>query len=130
MSACCLFNADTEILNEYFYNDLASENNRLGGQLYLDHYNYDLTSLTYSAYIAHLDTSVKNSAKGLTAKIRKADNYYFKTNSDAFLLLLEYRTKMTIVGDKSNTSFLDTIIITSHADSLPSLEQLGEKISF
>src|ERR1035437_6998080 len=74
------------IVTDDFLNDLASEDNRIAGQLYLDVYNKNLDTLTYEAYMNYLKTNEALSAKGLFTKIQKARGHYFKSKINAFLI--------------------------------------------
>jgi hypothetical protein len=118
------------IVNDDFLNDLASEDNRLAGELYLDKYNKNLDSLTYESYLIYLKTNEAPSAKGLYYKIEKAKEHYFKTKKTGFLLTLFYVDENEIVCDNSGTSFIDSTHIYKPGEVIPSLKVFSEKVKF
>ena len=127
--SCCSVK-EIENIDDHFYTDLASENNRIAGGLYLDVFNESLDSLTYDFYIAYLDSNEMPSAKGLTKTVRKADQHYFKTSKFAFIILLRYNSAGKIVGDNSSTAFIDTVINLNQNGTIPNLEEIAGKMKF
>src|ERR1035437_2038047 len=93
------------IVTDDFLNDLASEDNRIAGQLYLDVYNKNLDTLTYEAYMNYLKTNEALSAQGLFTKIQKGRRHHFKSKINSFLISLVYSNENEIVCDNSGTSF-------------------------
>ena len=118
------------IINDDFLNDLASEDNRIAGQLYLDVYNKNLDTLTYEAYMNYLKTNEAPSAKGLIEKIQKAKEHYFKSKKNAFLITLYYANENEIVCDNSSTSFIDSVYIYRSNELRQSLKEFSDKIKF
>jgi hypothetical protein len=118
------------IVTDDFLNDLASEDNRIAGQLYLDVYNKNLDTLTYEAYMNYLKTNEALSAQGLFTKIQKARGHYFKSKINAFLITLFYSNENEIVCDNSGTSFIDSVYIYKSNEPIPSLKEFSDKIKF
>jgi hypothetical protein len=122
--------AELNQIDDHFYSDLSSENNRVAAVLYLDEFNENLDSLTYDFYMAYMSKHETPSAKGLARKIQKANEYYFKTKKNALLILLYYKEAGKIVGDISQTAFIDTLIQLNQKDTVPSLRELAGKMRF
>ncbi len=114
----CFFCRDSNFPNDNFYNDLASENNRIWGDLLLDVFEDDLDSLTYDYYIKYLEENRMFSAKDLCENIKKANQYFFDSNQENFVILLLYSKQNIIVGDIASTTKLDTLV-TWPEDSMP-----------
>jgi hypothetical protein len=129
ISITCCSHKET-IVNDDFLNDLASEDNRIAAQLYLDVYNNNLDTLTYDAYINYLKTNEAPSARGLVGKIQKASGHYFKTKKSAFLFTLFYADENEIVCDNSGTSFIDSVYIYKSNEPIPGLKEFSDKIKF
>lgn len=128
--AACVCSQQAVKIDEEFYNDLASENNRVASVLFLDVYNGNLDTLTYEAYLDYLGAHEAVSAEGLTATIRESDEHLFESNKDAFLMILLYRDARKIVGDKSNTSRIDTVLILDEGLAWPPLSELAASMRF
>ncbi len=116
-------------LTDDFYNDLASEDNRIGSELYLDVFNNNLDTLTYNYYITYLSKHEAPSAEGLVETIKCADEKYLLAEKSDFVLVLLYKNKHTIVGDNSRTEIsVDSVYIYSPEGVLPSLRKFAEKL--
>ena len=127
---CCSNDSIDNKLNDDFYSDFSSENNRIAGELYLDVFDENLENLTYDYYIKYLAENETPSAEGLTETIKSADKHYFKTKSHAFLITLYYKPARTIICDNSGTAFLDSVQTYKQDEEIPSLEDFTEKIKF
>jgi hypothetical protein len=117
-------------IDDHFYSDLASENNRIAGTLYFDVFSKNLDTLSYEYYVSYLEKNEAPSAKGLGQIVRKANNHYFETRKAAFLVLLYYKDARRIVGDNSGTAFIDTVIQLNPSDSIPSLRKIASRMRF
>ena len=115
-------------LNADFFSDLGSENNRIEGDLSLDYFNDDLTSLTYDYYLTYITKNEAPSAKGLSKLIKQADYHYFTTGKEYFIIALYYRESNTIICDNSNTAFLDSVKTYNVNDSIPDLSFIANKL--
>ena len=73
---CCSKDCVDVKLSDDFYNDLASEDNRIGSELYLDVFNENLDTLSYDYYINYLRANLAPSAEGLPDLIQCADDKY------------------------------------------------------
>ena len=102
-----------EKLDNDFEQDLSSEDTRIAADLYLDVFNKDLDSLT-----------------GITEIIENADEHYFKTKKNAFLLVLYYKSCRRILCDNSSTFSLDTTHIYNKNEAVPKLSEFADKIKF
>lgn len=118
------------MIDDDFLSDLASENNRVAGVLYMDKFHKNLDTLKYDYYLNYLKQNESPSAKGLYKKIRSADSYYFKTRKSSFLVLLFYKKDMVIVGDNSQTAFVDTVCKLSSNQNNPDFEGLSRKLHY
>lgn len=110
-----------DVLDQDYQNDLASENNRLAGDLYLDVFNDDLSLLTYDYYLTFITKNEAPSAKGFAKKIKNADYHYFKSMSEYFIIALYYEKQGTIILDNSNTAFLDSLHTYKSGENIPEL---------
>lgn len=116
-------------LTDDFYNDLASEDNRIGSELYLDVFNNNLDTLTYNYYIGYLSRHVAPSAEGLVETIQCADEKYLQAGKSDFVLVLLYKNKHTIVGDNSSTQVsVDSVYVYSPEGAAPSLKDFAEQL--
>lgn len=115
-----------EKINDAFYEDFRNENRRIRGTLYLDVFNKNLDSLTYGYYIKYLKEHTVESAKGLPNLIESADEYYFQTKKNSFLIGLIYKKEHKVLMDDANTAKLDTLIEVKGL--FPSLKDLASKI--
>lgn len=118
------------IIDDDFLSDLASENNRVAGVLYLDRFQKNLDTLKYDYYINYLKQNESPSAKDLSKKIQMADSYYFKTKKSSFLILLYYKKDRVIVGDNSQTAFVDTVCELNSNEKNPDLAGLSKKLMY
>lgn len=118
------------IIDDDFLSDLASENNRIAGVLYLDRFHKNLDSLKYDYYIQYLKQNESPSAKDVSKKIQMADSYCFKTKKSSFLILLFYKKDKMIIGDNSQTAFVDTVCKLSSTENNPDLEGLSKKLNY
>jgi hypothetical protein len=106
----CAGTRDSCGVDDDFFGDLSSEDNRIAGELYLDAFRESLDSLSFEYYLGYVAGHEAPSAKGLARKIRCADQYFFDAGQEGFVLLLRYDGAGIIVGDNSETAFVDTII--------------------
>ncbi|MGE5620979.1 MAG: hypothetical protein ACM3U0_00265 [archaeon] len=118
------------MIDDDFLSDLASENYRIAGVLNLDVFHKNLETLNYDFYINYLKQSESPSAKGLYKKILTADSYYFKTRKNSFLVLLFYKKDKVIIGDNSQTAFVDTVCKLSSNQNNPDFEGLSRKLHY
>jgi hypothetical protein len=116
-------------LSDDFLNDLASEDNKLASELYLDYFNSNLDTLTYSYYINYLSNHEAPSAEGLTETIQCADEKYLLAESSYFIIVLHYKDKRTFIGDDSRTQIsVDSIYTYSPEGAVPSVEYFAKKM--
>ena len=109
-------------------NDLASENNRIAGDLYLDFFNEDLSNLSYDYYLTFITVNEAPSAKGFSSLVKDADYHYFKTKKESFIIALFYKKEKTVVCDNSSTAFLDSVKTFGTNDTIPELSQFASKL--
>ena len=132
--SCCLYSCflcrSNEYLDEDFYADLWSENNRLNAQLYLDVFEQNLDTLTYDYYLNYLKINLAPSAKGLPEKIETASEYLFETKKTSFMIILLYEEDHRIVADIATTAFLDTLINTTDSSTSPDLKEVAGMLDF
>lgn len=106
--------------------DLASENNRLNGELSLDYFNEDLSKLTYDFYLTYVTKNEAPSASGLAKFIKQADYHYFRAKEHYFVIALFYKEAKHLIVDNSNTPKLDYDEVNVK-DSIPDLSKyVGE----
>lgn len=129
LSNCCTNIPTNTKINDAFYEDFRIENKRIRGSLILDKFNGNLDSLTYTFYINYMRTDSIASAKGLSNIIESADEHYFETKSNSFIIGLLYRQERTILIDDAYTSKLDTIIIVNKNERFPKWGELSHIIS-
>jgi hypothetical protein len=129
ITACCSVSPIVEV-NDDFLMDIASENYRLGGEMYLDEFEEDLSSLSYAYYINYLTQHQAPSAEELSNKIKSADEYYFGSKVDGFFITLLYKSQNTIVGDDSRTALVDTVFNLQGQSTIPGLENIAEQFGF
>lgn len=116
-------------LNQDYLSDLGSENNRMAGDLYLDYFNEDLSKLTYDYYLTFITKNEAPSAKGFSSLVKNADYHYFTTQKESFVITLFYMDEKTIIGDNSNTAFLDSVKVFGENDTIPELSKFATKLS-
>ena len=127
LSGCASsLNINTQLDQNYFI-DISSENNRIAGDLYLDLFNDDLSLLTYDFYLTFISKNEAPSAKGFSSKVKNADYHYFKSMKDYFVIALYYKNQRTIICDNSNTAFLDSLHTYDIDDKIPELSTFVEK---
>lgn len=126
--SCCTTTSLVEVSDDFLM-DLASENYRLGGGLYLDEFEEDLSPLSYEFYINYVEQHQAPSAENLAIKIKAADEYYFLSLKDRFIITLLYKDQNKIIGDDSRTALIDTVISLNSASGIPSLSDISSKIS-
>jgi hypothetical protein len=129
-SGCCTFRGLD--IGDRFLTAFPSENNKIQGELYLDVFNNNLDTLTYEYYMHYFSDKEKTtpSIEGIMCTVKKADQHYFKTKKNAFLILLFYSGEKEIIGDNSHTAFIDTVIKLHQNDTIPSLEAVAAKMRF
>ncbi|MCF8241311.1 MAG: hypothetical protein K9J16_07980 [Melioribacteraceae bacterium] len=113
-------------IDQDFISDLASENNRVAGDLYFE-YNSDLSNLTYDSYLTFITKNEKPSSIGFSKKVKNADYHYFVSNKNAFVIALYYINERTMLCDNSNTSFLDSVKVVGVNDSIPGLSKVASR---
>jgi len=113
-------------IDAHFLSDLGSENNRIAADLAETIFDDNLDTLSYNFYIDYLDKNSTPSAEGLVCLIKKADEKYFETNEHSFFLVLYYKCNGQIIGDYSETSFVDTVITITGETDIPSFKNLTE----
>lgn len=113
-----------------FQTDLASENNRLAGQLYRKAFNGNLETLTYEQYLEYFREYAAPSARGVYDIINHADGHLFKSKQYAFLIALYYEDSRMIICDNSGTSFPDWIKVFAAGEAVPTLTEFIEDKNF
>lgn len=113
-------------INEAFYEDLKTENRRVRGTLYLDIFDQNLDTLTYSFYIQYIKGSPQQSAKGLAELIESADEHDFQTRPNSFLIALLYKSERKIIVDDAYTAKLDTVLAIKEGESFPNLKEFAQ----
>ncbi len=126
----CSCTKDTIAIGDEFYGDLSSEDNRVAATLQLEVFNGNLDSLTYEFYVGYLAGHETPSAKGLANTVRHADQHFFKSSQDAFLIILYYQPEHKVIGDISSTPFVDTVIAVSAGAERLDLAGLAQKLRF
>jgi len=116
-------------IDDHFLYDLGSENNRIAADLQETVFESGLDTLSYDYYINYLDKNSTPSAEGLVCLIKKADAKYFETNEHSFFLVLYYKCNGEIIGDYSETSFVDTVIAITGEQDIPSFKNLVKKLN-
>ena len=116
-------------IDDHFLYDLGSENNRIAADLQETVFENGLDTLSYEYYINYLDKNSTPSAKGLVCMIRKADGKYFETNEHSFFLVLYYKCNGQIIGDYSETAFVDTVITIDGENDILSFRNLVKKMN-
>lgn len=114
-------------ITQDFLSDLASENNRLEADLYLDVFNGDLTSLTYDYYLTYITKNEAPSAKGFSAIVKLADYHYFRPQKEKFVLVLFYEEEKMIICDDSHTAFVDSCLPNIDITNIPELSDFAKK---
>ena len=102
--SCCSVSSVIDVNDDYML-DLASENHRLSGAMYLDEFDEDLSLLTYDFYINYVEQYQAPSAENLSMKIKAADQYDFLAVSDGFIITLLYKTQNKIKRKKIEFQF-------------------------
>lgn len=116
-------------IDDHFFFDLGSENNRIAADLLETNFEDGLDTLSYDYYLEYLDKNSTPSAKGLVCLIKKADVKYFETNEHSFFLVLYYKCNGQIIGDYSETAFVDTVITIDGKSDIPSFRNLVKKLN-
>lgn len=111
-------------IDDHFIYDLGSENNRIAADLQETVFESGLDTLSYDYYINYLNKNSTPSAEGLVCLIKKADAKYFETNEHSFFLVLYYKCNGEIIGDYSETSFVDTVITINGETDISSFKYL------
>lgn len=109
--SCCTTTSLVEVSDDFLM-DLASENYRLGGGLFLDEFEEDLSPLSYKYYINYVEQHQAPSAENLAIKIKAANEYYFLSLNDGFIITLLYKDQNKIIGDDSRSALIDTVIFS------------------
>ena len=128
ISACSCSKELTRPIDQDFIGDLASENNRIAGDLYFD-MDSDLSSLTYDDYLTYITMHESASSVGFSKKVKGADYHYFSTSTHAFVVALYYINERTLLCDNSNTAFLDSVIVLEENETVPELSAIADKIA-
>ncbi len=92
-------------ITQDFLLDLASVNNFIYAELYLDVYKEDLSSLDFSEYIRHVKNYKPVSAKNLDEVISQADEHLFHSSKEYFVILLYFKKEGYLIIDNCLTSF-------------------------
>lgn len=92
-------------ITQDFLLDLASVNNFVAAELYLDQFNEDLSSLDFSDYITNIKKYKPKSAKNLNEVISQADEHIFHSSKEYFVILLYFKKEGYVIIDNSLTSF-------------------------
>ena len=100
----CNNHLNTGKLDDDFFTDFASENSRISGALYLDHFDEDLSTLDFDTYFEFLEKDVKSSAVEIVPVIKNADQKLLVGYEDFFIVLLYFKEEGLIIGDNSNTA--------------------------
>jgi hypothetical protein len=116
------------VADQEFISDLGSVNNRISGELFLDYFNGNLNSLTYRDYLDHLKNNELYSGEGITEKIKRADKYFFLSDSSSFVISLYYGVDNLVISDNSGTPFTDTVIAVSGTPEMHSLVELSRYV--
>jgi hypothetical protein len=129
-AGCCSKDCVDVKLGDDFLNDLASEDNKLASELYLDYFNGNLDTLTYDYYIGYLEKNEAPSAEGLAKTIQCADEKYLLADSSYFILVLHFSDKRTFIGDDSRTQVsVDSVYTYSPEGALPSVQYFAEQMN-
>ena len=116
-------------ITDDFLNDLASEDNRLGSDLYLEDFNGNLDTLTYNYYINYLAKHEAPSSENLAETIKCADEKYLLADSSFFILVLHYKNKRTFIGDDSRTQIsVDSVYKYSPVGPIPTVKYFAEQL--
>lgn len=91
-------------ITQDFLLDLASVNNFVAAELYLDQFNEDLSSLDFSDYITNIKKYKPKSAKNLIEVISQADEHIFHSSKEYFVILLYFKKEGYVIIDNSLTS--------------------------
>lgn len=126
--SCCSTTSIVEVNNDFLM-DLASENYRLSGALYLDEFNEDLSPLSYEFYINYIEQHQAPAAENLSNKIRLADAYDFLPLIDGFVITLLYKNQNKVIGDDSRTALIDTVITSGQTYDSKKLNEISRRIS-
>ena len=126
--SCCSTSSIVEVNNDFLM-DLASENYRLSGAMYLDEFNEDLSPLSYEYYINYVEQHQAPAAENLSMKIKAADQYDFLALNDRFIITLLYKDQNKIIGDDSRTALIDTVISLTEKFESKKLNEISKIIS-
>lgn len=107
--------------------DLASENNRLESDLFLDVFNGDLSSLTYDYYLTYITKNEAPSAKGFSVIVKSADYHFFRAQREKFILALLYKDEKVMICDDSHTAFIDSCFPNVDKTKIPELADFAKK---
>jgi hypothetical protein len=94
-------------ITQDFLLDLASVNNFVAAELYLDQFNEDLSSFDFSDYITNIKKFKPASAPDIDIVILQADQHIFHAEKTRFLLILYYKKEKYLIMDDSLTNKLD-----------------------
>lgn len=119
-------NIEKKITQE-FLSDLASENNRLEADLFLDVFNEDLSFLTYDYYLTYITKNEAPSAKGFSAIVKSADYHFFRAQKEKFILALLYKDEKVMICDDSHTAFVDSFFQIIDKTKIPELADFAKK---
>lgn len=114
-------------ITQDFLLDLASVNNFIYAELYLDVYKEDLSSLDFSDYIRHVKKYKPASAKNLDEVISQADRHLFHAEKNYFILILYYKKEKYLILDDSFTSKIDFAVFSTDSDLNQYLKKYLEK---
>ena len=124
---CCTTTSIVKVDDDFLL-DLASENYRLSGAMYLDEFDEDLSLLTYEFYINYVEQHQALEAENLSNKIRSADVYDFLPLIDGFVITLLYKNQNKIIGDDSRTALIDTVVFINNESQIFDLNTISKKL--
>jgi hypothetical protein len=130
LGCCANYVQSDSRLGEAFQEQFKTENKRVRGALSITNYSQGLDSLTYDYYIHYLDSTKVPSAEGMIETIQSADEHYFKTKKNSFLIALLYRKERMIFVDDAYTNKLDTVYNIKENEAIPVLKEFSHKIKF
>lgn len=127
LGGCTGTSTSEKKITQEFLSDLASENNRLEADLYLDVFNGDLSTLTYDYYLTYITKNEAPSAKGFSAIVKSADYHFFRAQKEKFILALLYKDEKKLICDDSHTAFVDSCLPIINKIKIPELSDFAKK---
>lgn len=113
-------------LSDDFLTDFAAENNRMEGDLTLDVYHGNLSTMTYDFYLSYIAENEAPSAAGFSFIVKAATRQYFKATRTNFIVVLYYPRERKILVDNSDTPFLDFVKVLGDNESIGDLSQYAD----